>query len=295
MYFIFAIMLGIGLIGKTETLEPHVKRIRKNPNVNIVGKASIGTDYILSSFHHTIPEINKIELIERVDVIMADNSSKLTFPLLCDIVKKSKHVFAVEYLNLTVDECALLAKLADESGSVIQITNPLYFSPAIQWFNRHLSTPAYIDISCISAETVTDSTLISLLMMLLGTTGISPKKVSAVTFRSQQADSNFNNVRLEFGDASVVNLNYGNMPKFNKFKIKAYSSDRFVTLDFSNETYLNNNIPIITDKEVNAVDELEYFVNTILKKHKQQSNIEDYLTVLHTVQKINKKISQFVL
>ena len=283
-------MLGVGLIGKTEILEPHVKRIQKNPNVNIIGKASIGTEHVLNSFHYTIPELNKIELIERADVILTDNSSKLPYPLLCDVVKKSKHIFAVEHLNLTVDECTQLAKLANESGSVIQVTNPLYFSPAIQWLNQHLITPTYIDISCISAEK-TDSTLISLLLMLLGTTGVCPKKTGAITFCSQQTGSNFNNVRLEFGDASVVNINYGNMHRLNEFKIKVYSSEQFVSFDFTNETYLNNNAPLTINKAY-SVDELDYFVNTILKKHKPQSSIDDYLTVLHAVQAINKKISQ---
>ena len=287
-------MLAIGLIGKTETLEPHVKRIRKNPNVNIIGKASVGTDDRLNSFHYTIPEINKIELIERADVIIIDNSSRFPFPLLCDIIKKSKHVFTAEYLSLTIDECSQLTKLANESGSVIQVTNPFYFSPAIQWLNQHLISPTYIDISYISAEGANDNALISLLLMLLGTTGISPKKIGAVNFRSQQTDSNFNNVRLEFNDASVVNLNYGNMPNVNKFKVRVYSPDQFVTLDFTNETCLNNNTPFTPDT-VNAVDELDYFVNTILKKHKQQSSIEDYLTVLNAVQKANKKIARFSL
>ena len=287
-------MLEVGLIGKTETLEPYVKRIQRNPNINIIGKASIGADVSLNSFHYTIPEINKIELIERADVILTDNSSKLPFPLLCDIIKKSKHVFTAEYLNLTVDECTQLIKLAKESDSVIQVTNPLYFSPAIQWLSRHLITPAYIDISYISTEVITDSTLISLLLMLFGTTGTSPKNIDAVTFSSRQTNSNFNNVRLEFGDASVVSLNYGNMPQFNKFKIKVYSSDQFVTFDLIDETYLNNNIPFTPDT-VHAVNELDCFVNAILKKQKQQSSMEDYLTVIHAVQKINKKILQFSL
>jgi len=287
-------MLNVGLIGKTEKLEPHVKKIQRNPNISIIGKASIGSDDSLNSFHYTIPEINKIELIERADVILTDSSSKLPFPLLCDIIKKSKHIFTVEYLNLTVDECTQLAKLADESGSVIQVTNPLYFSPAVQWLSQHLITPAYIDISYISTEVTTDNALISVLLMLLETIGINPKKIDAVAFRSQQINSKFNNVRLEFGDASIVNLNYGNIQQFNEFKIKVYSYNQFVTLNFTDETYLNNNIPFTPDM-VNAVDEQDYFVNTILRKHKQRSSMEDYLIVLHAVQKINKKISQFSL
>ncbi len=285
-------MLNIGLIGKTEVLEPHVKRIQKNPNINIIGKASVGTDAKLNSFHYTIPEINRIELIERADVILMDNSSILPFSLLCDIVKKSKHIFTIEYLNLTIDECSQLIKLANESGSVIQVSNPFYFTPAIQWLNQHLVTPTYIDISYITEESINNSTLISLLLMLLNTTGISPKKIGAVTFRSRQTESNFNNVRLEFGDASVVNLNYGNLPPLNEFKIKAYSPGQFVTLNFTGKIYLNNNNPIDLS-QISATNELETFIEVVQKKTKPVSTIEDYLIVLHAVQKIIKKITQF--
>lgn len=286
-------MLNIGLIGKTENLESHVKKIRKNPNVNIIGKASIGTNDSLKSFHYTIPEINRTELIERADIIFTDNSSKYPFELLCDIIKKSKHIFTFEYINLTIDECIQLIKLSTESGSVVQVTNPFYFTNAVQWFSQNLITPSYIDVSYISSEITTNSTLISLLMMLLGVARKNPKKIEVVAFSSQQADSNFNNIRLEYDDASVINLNYGNMPLSNKFIIKVYSPSRFVVLNFTNETYLNNNNHFTVDT-IYAVDELDYFVNTVMKKNKPLSSMEDYLAVLNMVQKITQKISQFL-
>lgn len=286
-------MLNIGLIGKTENLESHVKKIQKNPNVNIIGKASIGTNDSLKSFHYTIPEINRTELIERADIIFTDNSSKYPFELLCDIIKKSKHIFTFEYINLTIDECIQLIKLSTESGSVVQVTNPFYFTNAVQWFSQNLITPSYIDVSYISSEITTNSTLISLLMMLLGVARKNPKKIEVVAFSSQQANSNFNNVRLEYDDASVINLNYGNMPLSNKFIIKVYSPSRFVVLNFTNETYLNNNNHFTVDT-IYAVDELDYFVNTVMKKNKPLSSMEDYLAVLNMVQKITQKISQFL-
>ncbi|QGY45132.1 hypothetical protein GM418_16080 [Maribellus comscasis] len=285
-------MLNIGLIGKTEILEPHVKRIQKIKGVNIVGKTSVGTDAHLNSFHFSIPEINRIELIERADIIIMDNSSILPFKMLCDIVKKSKHIFTIEYLKLTIDECSQLVSLANESGSVIQVTNPRYFTPATQWLNNHLITPTLLDISYVTEETITDSTLISLLLMLIGTTGTSPKKIGAVTFRTKETESKFNNVRLEFGDASVVNINYGNLPPLNEFKIKSYSPGQFVTLNFSTKVFQCNNKPINLS-EYPPVNEIDRFLHVVQKKSKQISNIEDYLIVLYAVQKINKKIMQF--
>src|SRR5665811_1586267 len=140
-------MLNIGLIGNTEILEPFVKRIRKNKDANVIGKASVGSSVKIDSFHYSIPEMNRIELIERADVILIDNSSLLPFNLLSDIVKKSKHIFTAGYLNISIEECTQLVKLTNESGSVFQVSNPYYYSPAIQWMNSHVSMPIFLDVS----------------------------------------------------------------------------------------------------------------------------------------------------
>lgn len=285
-------MLNIGFIGKIEILESHVKKIQKNSNINIIGKTSVGTDTRLNSFQFSIPEINRIELIERADIILIDNSSIIPFAMMCDIVKKSKHIFAIEYLNLSIEECTQLNNLANESGSVIQVTNPFYFTPAIQWLNDNLKTPTYIDISYLTSEEIDNNTLTSLLLMLTGTTGMSPKKIGALSTRSMQTESNFNNVRLEFSDASVVNINYGNLPPLNEFKIKIYSPEQFVTLNFLNKTFQCHNKSINLDSYP-TVNEFDIFVNTIVNKSNLVSCIEDYLIVLDTVQKVNKKITQF--
>ncbi len=285
-------MLNIGLIGKTEILEPHVKRIQKIKGLNIVGKTSVGTDSRLNSFHFSIPEINRIELIERADIIIIDNSSILPFKMLCDIVRKSKHIFAIEYLNLSIEECSQLNNLANESGSIIQVTNPHYFKPAVQWLNNHLISPTFLDISYLTDEVISDSTLISLMLMLIGTTGISPKKIGAVTFKTKETESKFTNVRLEFGDASVVNINYGNLPPLNEFKIKSYSPGQFVTLNFTTKNFQCHNKPIDLT-EYTSCSEIDAFLQAVQNKSRQISNIEDYLIVLHAVQKINKKIAQF--
>lgn len=285
-------MLNIGLIGKTDILEPHVKQFQRNPDIKITGKASIGANDVLNSFHYQIPELNRSELIELVDVIIIDNSSKYPFQLLCDIVKKSKHIFIVEYIDLTVDECLQLIKLSVESGSVIQVANAVCFNPAVQWLSGHLITPAYIDVSYTSPEAVTDRTLVSLLFMLLDVVGKSPKKIGALAFNSQPAGSGFNHVRLEYDDASVATLNYGTMPQAGKFKIKVYSTGMFVSIDIAGENNLNNGVPFTVDASA-AVSETDCFLNAITKKCRQRNSMYDYLAVLNAVQEINRKISQF--
>ena len=285
-------MLSLGLIGNTETLEPFVKRIQKNKIVNVIGKASVGSSAHLDGFHFSIPEMNRVELIERSDILLVDNSSPLPYKMLSEIVKKSKHIFATEYLNINIDECSQLVKLANESGSVFQVTNPYYFSPVVQWMNDHVSMPTFLDILDFTGAGEKGDKLYPIIFMLLGLTGISPKKVGAVTFSSTPNKSEFTNVRLEFGDASVVNISFGNIESLEEFKIRAYSRDQFITLNLSRKTYACNNKPIeLTDYM--GISEFDWFLNSIQNKTKKKSCIEDYLIAMYLVQKINKKIAQF--
>ncbi len=289
--FYICSMLNLGLIGNTEVLEPFVKRVRKNPQINIVGKTSFGASANLDSFHFSIPEFNRIELIERAEVFLIDDSLLLPFHTMCEMVKKSKHFFIAGYPDLTVEECTQLVKLANESGSVIQISNPFYFEPPVQWMNINLKTPTYLDITFFS-DLFDSKSIFQLLLMLTGITGLSPKKIGAVSFQSNQCNSHFNNVRLEFSDCSVVNLNYGTLQPLNEFKIKAYSPRQFVILDFAGKTYQCNNEPL-DFSVLPPASEFDFFTGAVSGKTHTVSNMEDYLIVLNAVQKINKKIAQF--
>lgn len=266
-------MLNVGLIGNTEILEPFVKRLKENKNVNVIGKASFGSSSHLNNFHFSIPEFNKVELIERADVLILDNSLSMPFKILTDIVKKSKHVFTAEYMNLTIDECTQIVKLANESGSIVQVSNPYFFTPAVHWLNNHVSSPVYIDIQDFTNEKNHDNLLYSIILMLIELTGISPKKVGAVTFDSNTNKSDFSNVRLEFGDASVANISYGSLDSLAEFQLRVFSQNNFINMNFTRSTYVCNNSPIdLSDFE--DVNEFDYFISTIQNKTKKKAALK---------------------
>ncbi|WP_321998100.1 hypothetical protein [Draconibacterium orientale] len=284
-------MLNVGLIGNTKILEPFVLEIKKNAQINIIGKASVGSSEELTGFHYSIPEFNRVELIERADLIIMDNSTPMPFKFMRDIVKKSKHIFCAEYPDLTIDECTELNKLINESRSVVQVTNPYFFSPAIQWANKNIKTPAFIDYSNFENDVTEKKSLYPMLLMLLKVTGISPKKIGAVTFPGYN-NSKFTNVRLEFGDASVVNLNFGKLESLKNFKVRIYSDNQFATFNFSKEKFLSDNKTIDFADDC-LVNELDIFIQAIEGKIKKTSTLDDYLIAMHVTQKINKKIAQF--
>ena len=284
-------MLNLGLIGRTNNLESYAKRIQKHKNVNVIGKTSVGTSTEVKSFHFSIPELNKIELIERCDILLVDSSSIITFDLLSNIIKRSKHIFLTEYINLSIDECSKLVKLANESGSVVQVNNPYLFTPEIQWLNKNLVRPTFLDISFFEPE-VKENQIFALILMLLKLTGISANKVGAVTFNSKKTVSNFKHIRLEFNDASIVNINFGTLSNLNKFKIKGYSSEQFIKFNIKTGNYTVNDSQLNFEKE-NCPGEFDSFLQSILNKTEIISGIEDYLILLGIIQKINKKLLRF--
>lgn len=283
--------MNVGLIGKTAVLEPHALEIRKNTSVNIIGKSSVGSSSQLNSFHYSIPEFNRVELVERADIILMDNSTPMPFKLMSDIVKKSKHIFCVEHPALTIEECTELVKLSNESGSIVQVTNPYFFKPAIQWMNSNIQIPAFIEYSNFEAKGGASESLYTMLLMMLGITGISPKKIGALTFPGYN-NSKFSNVRLEFSDSSVISLSFGKLESLKDFKIRIYSDNRFVTFNFTQDTYLCDNKPIELEAYSHE-NEFNRFIDTIGKKTKKSSCIEDYLIAMHVVQKVNRKLQQF--
>lgn len=130
-----------------------------------------------------------------------------------------------------------------------------------------------------------------MLLMLLGVTGISPKKIGAITFPGFN-NSEFTNVRLEFGDASVVNLNFGKLESLKNFKVRIYSDNQFATFNFSKEKFLSDNKTIEFGDDC-LINELDIFIQAIEGKIKKISTLDDYLIAMHVAQKINKKIAQF--
>jgi len=283
-------MINVGLIGNTEILEPHALNIKKSASVNIIGKTSFGSNTQLNSFHYSIPEFNRVELIERADAFLLDNSTPYPFKLMQEIIRKSKHIFCIEHPQLSINECIELNKLSNESGSVIQVTNPYYFTPAIQWMNANIQTPAFIEYSNFEEGTASES-LYTMLLMLLGITGISPRKIGAVTFPGYN-NSKFSNVRLEFSDGSVISLNFGKLESLNDFKIRIYADNQFVTFNFTQQTFICDNKPISL-KDYENINEFRHFIESIEKKVRKTSSLEDYLIATTLVQKINKKLTQF--
>jgi len=285
-------MLNIGIIGDIKSLESYIGYIQKSKDMQIVGKSSIGIPNKDDQLKFTIPEFNRVELIDRADALIINNFSLFPFSFLCDMVKKSKHIFATEYPGLSLEECSQLVKLTQEAKTVFQFLNPLSQIPPFNWLAENIKLPTLLNISFLNERINEKDDLIQLLLVLNRITGIKPKKMHVSSFKGSSENSFFTNLHFLFGDASVVNLSYGQTEIKNEFTIYTYAEKQFATFNIPAESYLVNNQKIKL-KGMSEMDEFNGFIDTLNGKKKNITQMDDYYTVLESVERINKKLNQF--
>jgi hypothetical protein len=285
-------MLSIGLIGEIKFLVPYIQRIQKNPEIHVVGKSSIGTKMFMDDLYYPIPEFNRIELIERCDILLVNHFSILPYNLIRNAIKKSTHIFAADYPPFSNEECEELIKLSGEAQAVFQVKNPLFHEPSVRWLNDNIKAPAFLDISFFKEDYQVTDRLTDILLMLNIITDTSPKKIDAISFQSPRVKAEFNNLRLDYGNAEIVNLNFGKQHT-DEFIIKAYSKGKTTFLNFKNQTFICNNSPIeLTQYSSN---EFDIFIDNIMNKKQPVTGIDNYLSVLRTINHINTKLAQFYI
>ena len=128
--------------------------------------------------------------------------------------------------------------------------------------------------------------------MIKDSAGVEPKKAAAVSYHSTPADSGFNNIQLEFTNGTRVAVNYGKMGLLNEFSIKTYANNQFTDFNLIQGQGLCNNSPVdLTPfKEISETDS---FIHSVLHKKQSKTQIQDYSSVIQTVQKISSKLDRF--
>jgi hypothetical protein len=286
-------MLQLGLIGDIQLLEPYARKAMEHPEVVITGKSSVGTQPQPGSFRLQAPEFNRIELIERSDALLINKFSLLPFQLVCDMVKKNRHIFAISYPDLTFDECSRLAKLAGEAKTVIQVVNPLFYHQPLLWLNKNVKKPSFTSISYFPKDVPETDSLLSFLLMLQKLIGTGPKKTTAVAFRSNQTSSDFTHIHLELNDGSIIQFNTGKNNEAEAFQIKSFESNQFVAIDILQNLLMLNN-QTVDLSEYSKQDETQDFINSIHQNRKAVTSIENFATALQTKQAILDKLNRYI-
>lgn len=274
-------------------MKPYIEKAYELPEINVAGKSAAGTQSETEDYRLPVPEFSRIELIKSVDALFINRFSSLSFRMLSEIIRESKPFFATSYPNLSPEECAQLSKLAREAKTVIQVANPYFYLPPVQWFNQNIKKPAYIDLFLSKKEEEKfEDLLIQLLLMLKEMTDSKPKKINAIFFEMKQENELFRNINLEYGDGSIVNLNIKYSANQEEFTIKTYARNQFAAFDMINAAGTCNNSVVNLDDSTEH-NEVFAFFDAIGSSKTQTTNLDDYSAAIQTVKIILARIEKY--
>lgn len=281
------------MIGNIYQMKPYIEKAYELPEINVAGKSAAGTQSETEDYRLPVPEFSRIELIKSVDALFINRFSSLSFRMLSEIIRESKPFFATSYPNLSPEECAQLSKLAREAKTVIQVANPYFYLPPVQWFNQNIKKPAYIDLFLSKKEEEKfEDLLIQLLLMLKEMTDSKPKKINAIFFEMKQENELFRNINLEYGDGSIVNLNIKYSANQEEFTIKTYARNQFAAFDMINAAGTCNNSVVNIDDSTEH-NEVFAFFDAIGSSKTQTTNLDDYSAAIQTVKIILARIEKY--
>lgn len=286
-------MVNLGLIGNIYQMKPYIEKAYELPEINVAGKSAAGTQSETENYRLPVPEFSRIELVKSVDALFINRFSSLSFRMLSEIIRESKPFFATSYPDLSPEECAQLSKLAREAKTVIQIANPYFYLPPVQWFNQNIKKPAYIDLFLSKKEEEKfEDLLTQLLLMLKEMTDSKPKKINAIFFEMKQENELFRNINLEYGDGSIVNLNIKYSANQEEFTIKTYARNQFAAFDMINAAGTCNNSVVNLDDSTEH-NEVFAFFDAIGSSKTQTTNLDDYSAAIQTVKIILARIEKY--
>jgi|WetSurMetagenome_2_1015567.scaffolds.fasta_scaffold78161_2 hypothetical protein len=284
-------MLNIGLIGKTASIEKQIEKLKKYPDIMIQGKSSTGTKNQSSDYTYSIPEYNRVELIERSDAIILEDSTLIPYTLIKDSIKRRKHFFFSEYPDFNEDQCDELLKLIEEAGTVVQVKNSLYYMPHVQYLVNAISHPFYLNIELTKPLPVANNPVLwDIFILLLKMDMDIPKKSRTVFIGHHENLYGFRNIRFEYPDSSILELNIIYSDSEEKFTIKAISANDILELNLVSN-HISGKAGPVSFKNVDVVKEYESFFKSIIKKQLPLTGIGEYLAVHKIIDEINSKIN----
>ena len=287
--FYLCFMLNLGLIGKIGSLEKQVKELSEYSDIRIQGKSSVGTKTQSSNYLYSIPEYNRIELIERSDAIFLEDSSLLPYALIKDSIKRDKHIFFADFPKFSKNECLELIKLIDEAGTIVQVKNTYFFKSGIKWIEENTTAPIFVEIELIQdPQDENKVSMAEVLTMALKLINKEPKKVSSSYFNEPHSVFTFRNIRIDFGDSSRININYTVSESEKVFIVKTITNQDIFQFDFYNNT-LSSKIKKVKLKSFKSVSEYQSFFNSIKNKQIPQPGLNDYLSLLELLDEIEIK------
>jgi predicted dehydrogenase len=233
-------MINIGIIGSNELGKRHIQLLKQIPDFNILGIFDHDTASAaeLASFfelpHHTQLQ----DLLNQSDAVDIVSPVGTHFKYASQSIMQSVHVLLNGLLSEDIREAKQLNDLAIEANVSLKIIHEEKFHPEIKALRKLVKKPTYIECNRFKNKVLSisnDSIIFGMVLLdvdlLISLVGSQVRKVTSNASKVFNEYADFINVRIDFENGCVGNINCGNFEKFKSDCIKVYQKNECISLD----------------------------------------------------------------
>ena len=270
-------MQRIGVLGAGKLAKFHLKCISEIDDFELAGLYAPDTQAAsVLAGELNIKLFNSVdELIEATEVVDIVTPAIRHFDCAERALKKSRHVFLDKPLFATVEQARKLMDLAEEADVKVQLGHVERFNPAFIAARGYIDAPIFIEVeryTHYNPNTAEIPVVMDLMMhdldIILSIVNSPVKKVWAHGLPVVSPTPDMANVRLEFDNGCVANLNASRVSLKRARKAEFYQRNAYVAIDFLNKKteiieyrepngYLSESSLILENKKFNSKKELK--------------------------------------
>lgn len=238
-------MKRIGIIGIGNNIIRHIEQIQQVQDFDLVGlydhnpkKAhELSQKFGVNAFSHPL------DLIEQSEIVDFITPHPMDIEHINMAIRSARHLFIENRFLKDKKQIQNLIDLADEANVKVQIAREDRFNPAVVKAREFVQQANFIEtrrgIANISpAEKI--STAMDLLTedldLILSFANGGIRKIQARTNNPYGGDIELLNVRIEFDNACVANINISSLTPKSYSKMAIYQQDAVVHIDLGNST-----------------------------------------------------------
>jgi predicted dehydrogenase len=300
-------MIKIGIIGANELSKRHISQLSSIPDFEIAGLFDHDQENAQAVAEECgIPCFgNLAELFQLADAIDIVSPVGTHFKYASQAIMQSKHVLLNGLLSEDIREAKQLNDLAIEANVSLKIMHEEKFHPEIKALRRLVKKPTYIECNRYKNKVLSisnDSIIFGMLLLdvdlLISIVGSNVRKVVANASRIFNEYADFINVRIEFENGCIANINCGNFESGGHDAIRVFQKNECIRLDLEKFDLTKlirtdageyREIPV-NQSRTKAQDviglELEHFAQSVLSRQRiTQDTYQSYqsLRIAHQI------------
>jgi predicted dehydrogenase len=303
-------MIRIGIVGANELSKRHISRFAEIPEFEFVGLFDHNPDNAKGiaeecGVKYFTDLALLMDVVDAVDILSPVGTH---YKYASTAIMQSKHVLLNGLISEDIREARSLNELAIEANVNLKILHEEKLHPELRTFKKMIKKPYYIEckrfknkILSISNDSLVFGMLLHDIDLLITLVGSNVRKVVANGASLFNTYTDFLNVRLEFENGCVANVNCGNFDSVDEDCIKVYQKNESLTLsldDYQIKKLIKDDEGVYTETPVNAKSkkldviklELQQFAQSIINRQKMTHEVYQSYQSLRIAHQVIEKL-----